>query len=288
MSAPVKMGSRLDWIKMTTDIYDKWQVIAMMRELKIRDQDKMVGLLFRFWRYCEMQSKDGKIYCPSAEHLDAVMNKPGLTAALITVGWLIDSETGFEVPKYSDHMGAAARKREANKQRMADQRAQEEEDFAQDDTDNAHTDTKSAQGDTSEHEKCTEGHEKDTKKEKEKENIKNTPLPPKGGKDFDPKKISFPQELDKSEFHEAWFAWCDHREEIRKKLTEQSVKLQLGELVKRGLPGAIEVIQYSIRQGWTGLHPPNASKDRVPAQTSDVDYFEQQRQERLKLQEVQT
>ena len=62
-----------------------------------------------------------------------------------------------------------------------------------------------------------------------------------------------PANLNTPEFLEAWSEWDEFRREVRKKLTKSSVKKQLKELSAMGLPAAIESINQSIKNGWTGL-----------------------------------
>lgn len=58
------------------------------------------------------------------------------------------------------------------------------------------------------------------------------------------------------EFMEVWEAWKKHRKEIRKPLTETSVKTQLAQFQSWGEARTIRAILHTIRKGWQGLKEP--------------------------------
>lgn len=59
---------------------------------------------------------------------------------------------------------------------------------------------------------------------------------------------------------ETWSLWCQHRKEIRKRLTPTSCKQQARSLA--GHPDPDAVIRQSISNGWTGLFPDKAQPTR--------------------------
>ena len=65
--------------------------------------------------------------------------------------------------------------------------------------------------------------------------------------------------LKTEKFRGAWNEWEAYRREIKKKLTKASVKKQIKQLEKLGHDAAIESIEQSIRNGWTGLFDPRDS-----------------------------
>ena len=77
-----------------------------------------------------------------------------------------------------------------------------------------------------------------------------------GSHTFDPLKVTLPLALDTPEFHAAWSDWCQHRREIRKKLTKLAVTKQLKALEAMGGKRAIAAIEHSIAKGWTGIFEP--------------------------------
>ena len=70
------------------------------------------------------------------------------------------------------------------------------------------------------------------------------------------KEIVLPTDLDIPEFRTAWDEWKTHRKEIRRKLTPLAMKRQLNMLSEMGSEKAIQSINQSITNGWTGLFDP--------------------------------
>jgi len=71
---------------------------------------------------------------------------------------------------------------------------------------------------------------------------------------FEPRSVELPFESDS--FREAWSDWIRHRHEIRKPLTETSVKQQLRRLSELGERAAMEMLRHTVEKGWTGLRAP--------------------------------
>lgn len=54
-------------------------------------------------------------------------------------------------------------------------------------------------------------------------------------------------------FQLSWNMWQEHRKEKKKKLTQSTAAMQLKEMKEIGEARAISMINYSIKNGWTGL-----------------------------------
>lgn len=78
-----------------------------------------------------------------------------------------------------------------------------------------------------------------------------------------------PLPFDSPDFAETWEQWKNHRREIRKKLTPTAVQQQFALCRKVGKADAIEMIQTSIRNGWTGLFEPQTNRGKSPAPSED-------------------
>lgn len=63
-------------------------------------------------------------------------------------------------------------------------------------------------------------------------------------------------------FRAAWLDWTGYRRELRKPLTERTVREQIRSLEAFGHDGAIASIKRSIGNGWTGLFPPDDRSGR--------------------------
>jgi len=59
-----------------------------------------------------------------------------------------------------------------------------------------------------------------------------------------------------NEFKLAWQEWIQYKKESKKRMPPTTIKLQLKNLSKLSEHDAIEMIDYSITQGYTGLYPP--------------------------------
>jgi len=90
------------------------------------------------------------------------------------------------------------------------------------------------------------------------------------GREGKDEKLELPFESD--EFELAWSMWQEHRKEKKKKLTQSTATMQLKEMKEIGETRAINMIHYSIKNGWTGLFEDKTSMvtpiQRKP-QTSD-------------------
>lgn len=58
------------------------------------------------------------------------------------------------------------------------------------------------------------------------------------------------------DFRTTWTRWFQHRKEIRKPLTERSIRMQLKMLASLGTLTAIEQLNLSIMSGWAGVFKP--------------------------------
>lgn len=88
-------------------------------------------------------------------------------------------------------------------------------------------------------------------------NIKTTNIKEK--KSIKEKKLNnnLPTWLDK----EAWAGWVEHRNvDIKKKLTEKAIKLQL-KMLGKYKDQHVQIIEYSIMNGYTGLIEPKSHKN---------------------------
>lgn len=116
----------LPWIKITTDLPDKWQVLAVRRALKVRTAYEVVGMLVKLWSHFEGHTDDGKLPRLTPDDVDLLIGRKGFARALVEVGWLKFPEGGgVEVPAYDEYMGAAARRREEEAERKRLQRERE-------------------------------------------------------------------------------------------------------------------------------------------------------------------
>lgn len=72
--------------------------------------------------------------------------------------------------------------------------------------------------------------------------------------------LELPDVLNTPAFRAAWAEWVQHRKEIRKKLTDTSVKRQLAMLERIGHDQAIRTIGHTVERGWIGLREPDPKR----------------------------
>ena len=71
-----------------------------------------------------------------------------------------------------------------------------------------------------------------------------------------------PEALDVPDFILAWESWLHERKRRKQPVTVQAARLQLRDLAAHGVKVAVETIETSIKNGWTGLFPGKVSDDR--------------------------
>ncbi|MDA8485136.1 DnaT-like ssDNA-binding domain-containing protein [Pseudomonas resinovorans] len=110
-----------DWIKMRTDLLTSPKVIRMASALKA-DRFRIVGGLLSVWSLFDSHSEDGSLSGYSLEALDDLAAWPGFSAAMVDVGWLIDTGDSLQLPRFEAHNGASAKRRAQDKDRKQNDR----------------------------------------------------------------------------------------------------------------------------------------------------------------------
>ena len=101
-------------------------------------------------------------------------------------------------------------------------------------------------------------HQSNTNKECKRKNKECKRTNKEDGEPNDSTKINLP--FASEPFKAIWLEWEKHRQEIKKKLTPMAVKKQFNFLASLTEQEAIESIETSIQNGYTGLFPPKNSK----------------------------
>jgi hypothetical protein len=81
---------------------------------------------------------------------------------------------------------------------------------------------------------------------------------------------SLPERLDNPDFFKVWNEWLDHRRDIKKPLTQNMVKAQLKMMNREGAAVAMETMQQSMEQGWTGLFPEKITGGKNNARIKNI------------------
>lgn len=100
-----------EWIPISVDLPHKPEV-AQIAEIMRRSTDEVVGILVRFWIWVQAHTTDGTFPGCTPETLAKSARVPAsFIRALITVGWLIITETGVTIPHFERWFKNGAKRR---------------------------------------------------------------------------------------------------------------------------------------------------------------------------------
>lgn len=122
-----------DWIKFEISTSEKPEVWAMAQALGI-DADAVVGKLLRVWAWFDQQTPDGNATSVTSALptryqgvtsgvtkalLDRRVSVTGFCDAMISVGWMLESEGVVSLPNFDRHNGKTAKTRALTAKRVA-------------------------------------------------------------------------------------------------------------------------------------------------------------------------
>ena len=109
-----------DWIPISVDLPGKPEV-AMLSRILGKSTDECLGMLIRFWIWCQAHTDDGNLPGMDTAMLTAVSHVPErFFGALQRVGWLEVTDSGCFIPNFERWFAGAAKRRllEARKKRL--------------------------------------------------------------------------------------------------------------------------------------------------------------------------
>ncbi|WP_316655464.1 hypothetical protein [Ralstonia condita] len=107
---------------MRTDLFTHPKVFKIAQMLG-KDELYAVGALFAFWSWVDKHVVDGHVDGATSQLVDRATRVDGLSAALISVGWMSVSDEGISIPEFEEHNGDSAKERSLKNQRQARWRA---------------------------------------------------------------------------------------------------------------------------------------------------------------------
>ncbi|GAA4455355.1 hypothetical protein [Novipirellula rosea] len=110
-----------DWLKIETTTPDKPEVFRIADELGI-DPDAVVGKLFRVWVWADQQTFDGNASSVTRSLLDRISGVSNFADAMLSCGWLVESEHGLTFPNFDRHNGKTAKTRALTRKRVENHR----------------------------------------------------------------------------------------------------------------------------------------------------------------------
>lgn len=108
----------MSWIKVRNNLPDDPRVRVMASELRV-SRAQVVGALVIVWQYADEHSTDGALRWTTPAMLDEMTGTPGMSAAMIRVGWLDDTAEGVAIPRFATHNGQTAKARAQGAARTA-------------------------------------------------------------------------------------------------------------------------------------------------------------------------
>lgn len=105
-----------EWIKMRASLQTHPKVVRISSAMRC-ERFLIVGALHAVWCLFDTHSEDGLLVGYDRDSLDGLINFPGFAAALIGVGWLVQSDDGLKIPEFSTHNGQSAKRRATEAER---------------------------------------------------------------------------------------------------------------------------------------------------------------------------
>jgi hypothetical protein len=110
-----------DWIKLEHATIDKPEIWKMADTLDI-DPHHVLGSMISVWVWMDKQLESCNAKSVTKRLLDRKADITGFSDAMLQVGWLIQTDEGFEVPNFDRHLGNSAKKRSENARRVSKHR----------------------------------------------------------------------------------------------------------------------------------------------------------------------
>ena len=111
-----------EWLKMRHDLADDPAVIRLGELVQI-EEDAVIGKLFRLWSWADRHTHDGHAEGVGLAWVDRLARCVGFGAALVRVGWLVESDGGLSFPRFDRHCSDTAKSRALDAKRKAAERA---------------------------------------------------------------------------------------------------------------------------------------------------------------------
>jgi len=99
-----------DWIKMRCNLWDDPRV-ARICDLTESSESSVIGGLYWLWATADQHSEDGLMPSLTIRSIDRKTQINGLGTALVSVGWLVDTEDGVRIVRFEEHNGKSAKRR---------------------------------------------------------------------------------------------------------------------------------------------------------------------------------
>jgi hypothetical protein len=107
-----------EWIKWVKGLPRKPEVIGLATRLGLSRREAAATLM-EVWDWADDTTTDGHVPGVTAASLDTIVDVPGVGAAMVEVGWLVEADVGIYFPNFTRHNGNSAKRRAQAQRRMA-------------------------------------------------------------------------------------------------------------------------------------------------------------------------
>jgi len=233
----------MPWLKIDHATPEKPEVIAIAARLDI-SPDEAFGVLFRMWRWFDVHTQTGNARSVTSALLDRLLGVSGFAQAAIEVGWLLQTETGLQIPNFERHNGQTSKARALTASRVQAHRAGKAKNCNADVTPAVTPPTL-------------------PRKEKEKNIGGVPPITPPRTRERRKTAVAteiltglvIPPELMGEEAVQAIRDWVEHKDRIRDQYASaKSLQVELKRWAKLGSSRFVAAVGYSIGKEWQGIY----------------------------------
>ena len=111
-----------EWLKMRHDLADDPAVIRLADVVEI-EEDAVIGKLFRLWSWADRHTHNGHAEGVGLRWVDRLARCEGFGAALVRVGWLVETGEGLSFPRFDRHCSDTAKTRALDAKRKSAERS---------------------------------------------------------------------------------------------------------------------------------------------------------------------
>jgi hypothetical protein len=111
-----------EWIKVRTNLWDDPR-ITQLCDLTGQGEATVIGGLYWLWATADEHTETGHMPGLSIAAIDRKTGVKGLGQALLTVGWIADTDGGITLMRFDEHNGTSAKNRASTAKRVANHAA---------------------------------------------------------------------------------------------------------------------------------------------------------------------
>lgn len=110
-----------DWLKMRSNLWDDPRVSSIV-DATDSSEGPVIGALYWLWATADQHTEDGFMPGLTLRQIDRKTGLAGFASALVSVGWIAETEGGVTISRFEEHNGTSAKRRCTEAQRKANGR----------------------------------------------------------------------------------------------------------------------------------------------------------------------